>query len=199
MFVEQILVGPMENFSYLVLCEETRKAMVIDPAGEPRRLLGRLKELEGSLNYIVNTHGHYDHTAACVQLKRASGARVVAHELDAAEVPEVDLTVRDGDIIPLGTVQVHVLHTPGHSPGGICLFAEGHLFTGDTLFVGAVGRTDLQDGDFGTLLRSIKEKLLPLPPETVVWPGHDYGDRPSSTLARECRTNPFITDFILSG
>lgn len=101
----------------------------------------------------------------------------------------------DGDVIRIGKTGLKVIHTPGHTPGAICLYGEGNLFTGDTLFVGAVGRTDMKGGSFETLLDSLK-KLLTLPPETRVWPGHDYGDAPVSTLARERETNPYITGFL---
>ena len=103
--------------------------------------------------------------------------------------------VKDGDFIDLGQTGLKVLHTPGHTPGSICLYGAGNLFTGDTLFVGAVGRTDMRGGSFDTLLNSLR-KLLTLPSKTLVWPGHHYGDAPVSTLAREEKTNPYITDFL---
>ena len=137
----------------------------------------------------------------------------MVHEKDAADVagfmnkafsmslgkrpsPKPELVVRDGDVISFGRTGLKVIHTPGHTRGSMCLYGEGNLFTGDTLFVGAVGRTDLKGGSLDVLLESLK-KLIELPPETVVWPGHDYGDTPTSTIAREKKTNPYITDFIL--
>ncbi|MBI4773424.1 MAG: MBL fold metallo-hydrolase [Deltaproteobacteria bacterium] len=197
MIIEQIPVGAMDVFCYLLGCERQRKAMYIDPAGDTDLLLERLKVHNLTLEYIVNTHGHPDHTCGNADLRKATGAKIAIHERDASMASNVDVKLRDGDRIQIGSLNVGVLHTPGHTRGGICLYVGGHLFTGDTLFVGAVGRTDLRGGDFGSLLMSIKDKLLPLPPETVVWPGHDYGDRPSSTLAHECDTNPYISDFIL--
>jgi glyoxylase-like metal-dependent hydrolase (beta-lactamase superfamily II) len=106
-----------------------------------------------------------------------------------------DLLVNDGQRLPLGRWEAMVLHTPGHTPGGICLYFPGHLFTGDTLFVGAAGRTDLPGGSLETLISSLEAKIMPLPDETRIWPGHDYGDTPSSTLGEEKIHNPFLTDF----
>jgi len=197
MIIEQILVGHMDVFCYLLGCEREKKAMYIDPAGDTDRLLERLKAHNLTLEYIVNTHGHPDHTCGNADLQKATGAKIAIHERDASMAPHVDVKLHDGDRLQIGSLNMEVIHTPGHTPGAVCLFIGGHLFTGDTLFVGAVGRTDLRGGDFGSLLMSIKDKLLPLPPDTVVWPGHDYGDRPSSTLAHECETNPYISDFIL--
>ena len=102
------------------------------------------------------------------------------------------MTVTDGDLIVIGETTLKVIHTPGHSPGGICLHSDGHVFTGDTLFVGGIGRTDLPGSSHEQFMRSIREKLLVLPPETVVWPGHDYGTRPSSTIGYEKATNPWV-------
>jgi glyoxylase-like metal-dependent hydrolase (beta-lactamase superfamily II) len=98
----------------------------------------------------------------------------------------------------VGTLNIRVIHTPGHTPGSVCFFVNGNLFTGDTLFVGAVGRTDLTGGSLDTLLESLEKRLITLPGETVIWPGHDYGDAPTSTIAREMEENPYITDFLLS-
>jgi hydroxyacylglutathione hydrolase len=106
-----------------------------------------------------------------------------------------DWLVRDGDLVPLGRLQGTVLHTPGHTPGAICLYFPGHLFTGDTLFVGAAGRTDLPGGSLAQLIASLEAKIMPLPDETRIWPGHDYGETPTSTLGEEKRHNPFLTDF----
>ncbi len=105
--------------------------------------------------------------------------------------PGADRLLTDGDIIAIGETELRVIHTPGHSPGSICIYADGNLFTGDTLFVGAVGRTDLAGGSAPTLLSSIREKLYTLPDETIVWPGHDYGEAPASTIGREKAENPF--------
>jgi glyoxylase-like metal-dependent hydrolase (beta-lactamase superfamily II) len=107
--------------------------------------------------------------------------------------PHADIKVEDRDLVTVGTISLQVLHTPGHSPGGICLLGDGNVFTGDTLFVGAIGRTDLPGASMAQFMSSIREKLLSLPRNTVVWPGHDYGDRPSSTIEMEKKTNPWLT------
>ena len=117
----------------------------------------------------------------------------MGRQMGFAPSPPADVLVEDGDTIGFGEEKLTVLHTPGHTPGGICLYDEGNLFTGDTLFVGAVGRTDFPGGSLEVLLRSIKEKILSLPDDTIVWPGHDYGGRPSSTVAYEKKHNPYIT------
>jgi glyoxylase-like metal-dependent hydrolase (beta-lactamase superfamily II) len=212
MIVEQMLGGPMAVFSYIVGCDQEKECLIIDPAGSIDRILSRTEELGLTVTYVVNTHGHADHTSGNNALLSRTGAKLVAHENDAGRItaglnkamslvmgkrpsPGVHFHVTDGDFIKLGKTGLSVIHTPGHTPGGICLYGDGNLFTGDTLFVGAVGRTDLRGGSFETLLTSLR-KLLELPPDTIVWPGHDYGDTPSSTLAHEKMTNPYITDFL---
>jgi glyoxylase-like metal-dependent hydrolase (beta-lactamase superfamily II) len=212
MIVRQLRVGPMVVFAYIVGSKETKEALVIDPAGDERTILNTLKSLELNLKYIVNTHGHPDHTCGNQKIQERTGAVIVMHQAEARlfdnpearmtsrqmgfdSSPPVGLTVRDGEHINVGEVNLEVIHTPGHTPGGMCLYSPGHLFTGDTLFVGAVGRTDFPGGSLKTLLNSIKTRLLVLPDETIVWPGHDYGDAPRSTIGREKKTNPFITDY----
>jgi len=205
-------VGPMAVFSYIVGCETKREALVIDPAGSEGKILDRVKALGMTLKYVVNTHAHADHTCGNRAILSKTDAQLVIHEDDAGGLtsgknkafslalgkkpsPKADMRVKDGDLIAVGKETLRIIHTPGHSPGSMCLYSEGNLFTGDTLFVGAVGRTDLGGGDLGTLLLSIKT-LLSLPPDTKVWPGHDYGESHVSTLAHEKATNPYITDFI---
>jgi len=212
MIVEQMLGGPMAVFSYIVGCEQEKECLIIDPAGSIDRILSRTEALGLTVTTVVNTHGHADHTSGNNALISRTGARLVAHEKDADRItaglnkamslvmgkrpsPGAHFHVKDGDFIKLGKTGLSVLHTPGHTPGGICLYGDGNLFTGDTLFVGAVGRTDMRGGSFETLLASLR-KLLELPPDTIVWPGHDYGDTPSSTLAHEKKTNPYMTDFL---
>ena len=212
MIVEQMLGGPMAVFSYIVGCEQEKECLIIDPAGSIDRILSRTEALGLTVTTVVNTHGHADHTSGNNALISRTGARLVAHEKDADRItaglnkamslvmgkrpsPGAHFHVKDGDFIKLGKTGLSVIHTPGHTPGGICLYGDGNLFTGDTLFVGAVGRTDMRGGSFEILLASLR-KLLELPPDTIVWPGHDYGDTPSSTLANEKKTNPYMTDFL---
>jgi glyoxylase-like metal-dependent hydrolase (beta-lactamase superfamily II) len=186
--IRQLKSGSMDNFCYLVGCEQTRKAVVIDPGANVKRILSEAEKLGLNIEYIVNTHGHGDHTAGSAKLKFLTGARIVIHALDAGAVPEADIRLSaEGDLL-VGAITFRVLHTPGHTPGGICLYAEGQLFTGDTLFVGDSGRTDLPGGHRPTLGASIR-RLMQLPDSTTVWPGHDYGPTPSSTIAWEKRHN----------
>ncbi len=189
MIIEQIQIGAMENFSYLVGCGSTRQAMVIDPAGDVAPILKAAEEQGLNITLIVNTHGHPDHTAGNAPLKSRTEAPVLIHHLDADRYPGADRILSDDDTqLHLGELVFDVIHTPGHTPGGICLYAEGNLFTGDTLFVGDSGRTDLAGGHRPTLGASIR-RLMALPDETVVWPGHDYGPTPSSTIGWEKRNN----------
>jgi glyoxylase-like metal-dependent hydrolase (beta-lactamase superfamily II) len=127
-----------------------------------------------AIQYIVNTHGHGDHTAGSARLKALTGAAIIIHALDAEGVPQTDIRLSGEQDLKVGEITFKIFHTPGHTPGGICLYAEGNLFTGDTLFVGDSGRTDLPGGHRPTLGASIR-RLMQLPDDTVVWPGHDYG------------------------
>ncbi|NPA48671.1 MAG: MBL fold metallo-hydrolase [Thermodesulfobacteria bacterium] len=216
MKLDVLTVGALAVRCYLVICPETKEVAIIDPGGDEGRILQRIRELDLIPKYILATHGHADHVAGAWWLRRKLEIPVAMHEADdrffrepdAAAIfsawgfepnEPADILLKDGDIIPVGeTVKLLVLHTPGHSPGSVCFYdGEKYLFTGDTLFVGGVGRADLPGGDFEQMLHSIKTKILPLPDETIICPGHDYGDQPFSTLAREKQTNPYIVEFIL--
>jgi hydroxyacylglutathione hydrolase len=188
MIIRQLEVGYMENFSYIVGCEKTRRALVIDPAAEVERILSAAASVGLSIETVVNTHGHSDHTGGNGALKRKTGARILLHAFDRDYYPEADQLLTDESPLHVGELTLDVIHTPGHSPGGICLYAQGNLFTGDTLFVGDSGRTDLPGGHRPTLGASIR-RLMKLPDETVVWPGHNYGPMPSSTIGWEKRHN----------
>jgi hydroxyacylglutathione hydrolase len=208
MFVKQIEVGGMAIFAYLVACKETKEALFIDPAAETERLFGEAQSRGYTIKYIVNTHSHGDHTMGNKRMKELTGAKIIIHEADAQGIihqplqliaamggepsPPADIMVKDGDLITIGATSLKVIHTPGHSPGGMCLYHKGMVFTGDTLFVGAVGRTDLGGGSWETLASSIHSKLFTLPDETVVAPGHNYGDAPKSTIGREKVYNPYV-------
>ena len=213
--IRQIPIGPLQVHTYLVACPQTKEAVIIDPAGEEDKITALIEEEDVKVKYILNTHGHSDHVLANQRLKQMLSVPTCMHELDdqffsqedAREESSrefglppsepVDIKLKDGDVLEVGTLKIEVLHTPGHTPGSVCYLVNGNLFTGDTLFVGAVGRTDLTGASLDTLLDSLESKLLPLPPETIVWPGHDYGETPTSTMGREMEENPYITDFIL--
>ncbi len=191
MIVKQIPVGTMEVFSYLIGCEKTKDAMVIDPGGDVDRIIAEAKKTGLSIKYIFNTHHHFDHTDGNAALKERTGSKIVMHTLEdnmLKSVLKADIVINDEKIFKLGEIILQIFFTPGHTPGGLCLYAEGQLFTGDTLFVGDSGRTDLPGGHRPTLGASIR-KLMELPDETIVWPGHDYGVSSSSTIGNEKRTN----------
>nr|MBF0221710.1 MBL fold metallo-hydrolase [Desulfobulbaceae bacterium] len=209
MIVRQLVVGSMSVCCYLAVCEKTKKAVIIDPGGDESRILKAVKDEGATVEYIINTHGHPDHDCGNAKLKEATGALIIIHKDDAdffakSEVkkyfsmlglpasPPPDKKVTDGESLSFGEETLTVIHTPGHTPGGICLYGKPHLFTGDSLFVGGVGRTDFPGGDTKTLMNSIRKKLLTLPGDTIVWPGHGYGGD-SSTISTEAATNPFLT------
>jgi glyoxylase-like metal-dependent hydrolase (beta-lactamase superfamily II) len=188
MKIIQLEMGDMGNFTYLVGCDNTGKALVIDPGYDVRRICAEAEQAALAIETIVNTHGHGDHTIGNAGLKALTGARIVIHCLDAAASPDADRCLKDESFLMLGDIRCDIIHTPGHTPGGITLHARGNLFTGDTLFVGDSGRTDLPGGDRSTLGASIR-RLMAFPDETVVWPGHNYGPAPNSTIGWEKRHN----------
>ncbi len=193
MIIRQLEIGYMDNFSYLVGCETTRHALVIDPGPDVEQIVSAAEKEGLEIVTIVNTHTHGDHTAGNAELKALTGAKIVLHALDADGYPGADVLLTHEKTLQLGEITFEVIHTPGHTPGGICLQAQGNLFTGDTLFVGDSGRTDLPGGDRPTLGKSIR-RLMQLPDDTRIWPGHDYGPTPSSTIGWEKRNNVFLLD-----
>ena len=205
MILKTLAVGPIMANCYIIGCESTKSAAVIDPGEEADRILKELAKDSLTLKYIINTHGHFDHVGGNYDLKKASGADIVIHPADEAMLadlvrtaaafglsaqnsPAPDRTVQEGDTISFGEISLRVLDTPGHSPGGISLHTDNMVFVGDTLFAGSIGRTDLPGGDFQTLISSIKTKLFPLGDDTKVYTGHG----PATSIGQEKRANPFL-------
>jgi len=203
-------VGPLATNCYAVLCEESREALIIDPglsAGEERRIMDDVIRRGFKVKFILNTHGHVDHISGNGILKRLTDAWILIHEEDASMLtdphenlsfmlgltitsPKADRLLRDGDSISLGDLEFKVIHTPGHTRGSISLLSmeEKIIFTGDTLFAGSIGRTDLPGSSFNDMMDSLR-RLMELPDETIVYPGH--GD--ATSIGRERRCNPYIS------
>ncbi len=208
MFIRQMEVGRFSVFAYLVGSEATGEALVIDPAGDEELLAREAEKNKLQIKYIVNTHSHLDHVMGNKKMKELTGAKIVIHEDDAPYLvnqpahvmqmfgavpsPPADIAVRENDLVTVGDISLKVIHTPGHSPGAICLYTPGLVFTGDTLFVGGVGRTDLEGGSWQVLVNSIRDKIFTLPDSTVVLPGHNYGSASKSTIGMEKVHNPYV-------
>ena len=188
MLVHQIRTGGDRNFAYLVGDPATRRAIAIDPSYTPATLLHIATSNDLRITRAFCTHGHHDHTNGNEEFERRTGVRpLLFGDVD----PETQIAVEDGAEFPLGQLTIRVLHTPGHSPDSICLLIGDAVFSGDTLFVGKVGGTDLADGAEEEY-RSLHRKLLALPDDTRVYPGHDVGVAPHSTIGHERETNPFL-------
>lgn len=198
-------VGPIMANCFIIGCEETKLAAVIDPGDEASVILKALADDKLSLQYIINTHGHFDHVGANKKLKEVTGAEILIHSKDAAMLSKLSITaaafglraenspppdreLNDGDVISFGKVTLKVLHTPGHTPGGISILTGSHLFSGDTLFAGSIGRTDLPGGDYETLISTIRKKIFSLDEKVVVHPGHG----PDTRVGDEKIHNPFV-------
>jgi len=204
LLVKSLTLGPIQANCFIIGCEDTKKAVVIDPGAEADRILATLAESSLTVEYIINTHGHFDHVGANKRMKEVTGGKIVIHAKDepmlnqlsasaaawgmsAENSPPPDQLVEDGDAIEFGTLSLKVIHTPGHTPGGISLQTGDAVFVGDTLFAGSIGRTDFPGGDYGTLISSIQQKLFALAEDTVVYPGH----MGNTSIGHEKRTNPF--------
>ena len=205
MLLETLVVGPLAVNCYLIGDEESREAIVIDPGDDAQNILDTIRHGRLTVKAIVNTHAHFDHVGAVESVRQVTGAPFMLHVdevpvLNAAsasaamwgmEVQQpkpADRLLREGDEVRVGNLVLKVLHTPGHTPGGICLVGDKSVFVGDTLFQGSIGRTDFLGGDYGTLMASIRDKLLPLPDETMVYAGHGA----ATTIGEEKQFNPFV-------
>jgi hydroxyacylglutathione hydrolase len=186
MFFKQIQKHS-DNFSYIIADEDAREAAVVDSSYNANEIAQVIKTRNFTLKYVINTHGHSDHTAGNEELKHTFGAKLIAHHSSKAGF---DVAVEDGDIIRVGKIKIRIIHTPGHSPDSISLLVDDRkLLTGDTLFVGECGRTDLAGGSSRAMYDSLFNKLLNLDDDVEVYPGHDYGSKPSSTIGEEKRSN----------
>ncbi len=189
MYLKQIEVGEMENFAYLLACDKSRQGCVIDPGFEADTILAHAQKDNISLKQIFNTHFHYDHITDNAKIIEATHAKLVAHEQDAPHInPPPDITVKDGDRFTLGQLTLQIIHTPGHSQGGICLLAGNNLFTGDTLFIDGAGRCDLPGGDSQVLNQSL-QKIKQMNGNIVIYPGHHYSQATSALLKEVKETN----------
>jgi len=204
MILKRLVVGPFASNCCIVGSESNQEGMIIDPGDEAEAILKNVKDLGLDIKSIVLTHGHIDHIGAVKEVKEATGAEVAIHADDAQALQDnsvsamfglsyptplpADRLLNDGDSIDIGDLHFLVVHTPGHSPGGICLVGEGMVFSGDTLFNYGIGRYDLPGGSYNQLMNRIHTKLTVLPDNTIVYPGHG----PDTTIGAERRGNPFL-------
>jgi len=204
MIVNKVEVGPFASNCYIVGSESKKEGMIIDPGDEAKEILKNVKDSGLDIKLIILTHGHIDHIGAIKEVKEATGAELAIHTDDADALhdqsfarafglsysppPPPDRLLKGGDSIDVGDLHFLVLHTPGHSPGGICLLGQGVVFSGDTLFNYGIGRYDLPGGSGSQLMNSIHTKLMLLPDNTIVYPGHG----PETTIGTERRSNPFL-------
>jgi len=204
--IRKLEVGPFATNCYIVGSKSIKEGMIIDPADEAQLILKNVKELGLDIKSIILTHGHLDHIGALKEVKEATDAEVAIHSDDVNLLqdhslgnlfglsypppPPPDRLLKDGDSLDVGDLHFSVLHTPGHTPGGICLLGHGVVFSGDALFNYGIGRTDFPGGSYSQLMESIRNKLMVLPDDTVIYPGHG----PDSTIGAERQGNPFLHD-----
>lgn len=185
--VLQIMVGPMENFVYVVVDPQSKEGMVVDSGWETKPIIKAVEAEGAKVRFVVATHEHFDHTSTLSELAKELGAKVVAY---SASPIEHEVSVGDGDEIQVGTNKVSVLHTPGHTADSMCLYDGKHLFTGDTLFVDTIGKFEKRDAK--EIYHSLYDVIMRLPDQTIVYSGHDYGDVPFRTLGEEKASNVYL-------
>jgi hydroxyacylglutathione hydrolase len=194
-YLNQLELGPMQNYTYLIGDPETRRAAIVDPGWEPDKILAVLRRDGYEPAAVFLTHQHFDHVQAVPQLLNAVDMPVYIHEGDKPFVtldPTSLKAVQGGDVLDVGAKKIQIIHTPGHTPGSMCLLMDGCVFTGDTLFINACGRTDLPGGNAKQLWHSLTKILGGLPDDTIVLTGHNYAPEPTSTIAKEKQNNPFM-------
>jgi hydroxyacylglutathione hydrolase len=205
MIIQSLVVGPIQANCFILGDEKTKEAVVIDPGDDVRRILAGLQKQALQIKYIINTHGHFDHVGGNKELKEKTGAPLLIHKAEAPllahlssaaavwgmhadDSPPPDRLLEDGDQITFGQITLEVIHTPGHSPGGISLYTPKDLFVGDTLFAGSIGRTDFPGGDYDQLISGVRRRLFVLGDDVRVFPGHG----PDTTIGQERKFNPFF-------
>ena len=189
MKVHQILVGGMQNFTYVIVDEATSKGIIVDPSWNLERVEKIIKDNKIKIELIINTHHHFDHTNGNDEMVKMTGAPIAQH-VDSELTHDREL--HDGDTVEFGSSSLKVLHTPGHSVDGICLLGDSIIITGDTLFVGGCGRIDFPGGSARVLYQSLFDVIMKLDDKITVYPGHDYGSTPTSTIAEEKCSSPYL-------
>ena len=207
MILKTLTVGSLGTNCYILGCEKTRAGAIIDPGGEAPRIINEAAASSLEIQYIINTHAHIDHIQANEELRKTFSCPLCIHEKDELlysnpdlnlsspvlyspiTFPPADRKLREGDGIKIGELSLNILHTPGHTPGSISIVVEKNVFTGDALFAGGIGRTDLPGSNYDLLMQSISEKLLTLPDDFIIYPGHG----PSSTIGIEKKGNPWLS------
>jgi glyoxylase-like metal-dependent hydrolase (beta-lactamase superfamily II) len=202
MEIKRLVTGIYGSNCYIVMDENTKEAVVLDPGGDVDDIARAIDTMGASVKYILLTHGHLDHTTGVAELKTITKATVCISKLDDDLITKgehlfgplikggAEKLLKHGDIIRIKNLEITCIETPGHTPGGMCFLVQNCVFTGDTLFAGSIGRTDFTGGDFGSIITSIKSKLLTLPGDTIVYPGHEQ----ISTINNEKSNNPFLQD-----
>ena len=198
MIIKTIPAGSLQANCYIVMDEETKEAVVMDPGGDAEWIIKEIETLGANIKYILLTHAHADHDGGVVDLKKKYDVPVYMHKEEEmymekdnfvfGKIPKFYSFIEDGDELNIGSLKIKCIHTPGHTKGGLCFLIEDKVFTGDTLFQGSIGRTDFSGGDFNEIIRSINDKLLVLPNNVEVYPGHG----PKSTIIFERMRNPFL-------